>query len=438
MKNLAKFLLFCTAFTPILVYRHYLSPFINAKVLFLRGISFLVILLIGFILVSKNKYRDEVLDQLNLIIKDRLFLTISASTVLMIISTIFAFDKGVAFFGEPLRAEGFLTVFTIYSLYVGFLLFFKKTDWFKFFKYTIVTTFILFIIQAKQSALGMGRSDSLMGNPIFLASYYLFSIFASFVFIHFGKNIKNKVYVFWGSCGVLISAIGILLTKTRGTMLAVFVGLLVVAIASIFYGKNTYIKKTSLRKFGMVAIASLVCFTGIFITTHKASFWQYIPGLNRIAEIGIGDNSTASRLEYTKISVKGFFNDQSIKQTLLGWGQSNYQFFWIKNYDPIFFYYDPNIADHAHNQIVDILVMSGILGLLVYIAVWILFIKKVITMLKNNLIIGLGIVFWAIAYFVNNLFAFDTAVTLLTFYIIISFVSNTIDNLNLHQYEAKK
>jgi O-antigen ligase len=274
----------------------------------------------------------------------------------------------------------------------------------------------------------MYRSDSLLGNPIFLSSYYLFSIFASFATIRFGKNIKNSAYVFWGNFGIVISVIGILLTKTRGTMLAAFVGLLIASIVSIFYGKNTYIKKVSLQKIGLFVIIFMVAFSGVFMTTRKASFWQHIPGLNRVALIGISDNSASSRLEYTKISVKGFFKDQKISQTLLGWGQGNYQFFWVKNYTPIFFYYDPETADHAHNQLVDILVMSGILGLLVYICIWFFYIKKIGQFIKKDLILGLGVVFWATAYFINNLFAFDTIETLLTFYFMISFTSSLIQN----------
>ncbi len=429
MKKLANFLLLCTAITPLLVYKNYLSPFIDAKVLFLRGISFAVILLIGFILVSKNNSKNndkvEILNKISELKKDKLFKFVSVYIGLMILSTIFAFNPYVAFFGEPLRAEGFLTVFAIYSLYVGFLILFSKKEWNKFFVITIFTTIILFIIQARQSALGMYRSDSLTGNPIFLSSYYLFSLFAGFMVIRLGNSLKNGMYNFLGSVGLILAFIGILLTKTRGTMLAVFVGFLIVSLMAIIYGKSTYIKKNSFRKIGIWIIALMICFSALFLATRKSQFWQHIPGLNRFAQISVSDNTATSRIEYTKVSLRGFFHDQSISQTFLGWGQTNYQFFWIKNYDPVFFYYDQGIADHAHNQLIDILVMSGIFGFVIYLIIWVLFVKKINQLTNTDLILALGIVFWSVGYFVNNLFAFDTAMTLLTFYIMISFISKS-------------
>jgi hypothetical protein len=133
MKKLANTLLILTAFAPILVYGGFVSPFVNAKVLFLRGVSFAVILLIALIFMYKSGHKgleaQNLADRLDIIRKDKLFIAISIGIVLMAISTIFAFDPNMAFFGEPLRGEGFLTVFTVYSLYVGFLLIFNKKDW---------------------------------------------------------------------------------------------------------------------------------------------------------------------------------------------------------------------------------------------------------------------------------------------------------------------
>lgn len=426
MKKLATILLLSTAFVPLFVYSKYLSPFIDAKVLFLRGVSFLVILLIGLVLISKSKNkedREDIATSINILQKDRLFIFVSIGILLTILSTIFAFDKSMAFFGEPLRAEGFLTIISIYSLYVGYLLLFKKSEWSKFFVYTAITTIILFVVQSKQSFLGMYRSDSLMGNPIFLASYYLFSIFAGLCLVRFTKESKNNNYAYLGWVSIALSVIGILLTKTRGTILALFIGFFITTIASIFYGKNIYIRKISFRKLGVIAVSALILFSLLFIVTRSAPFWQKIPGLNRFAEIGISDNSSNSRIEYTKTSIKGFFSDKNPTRLMLGWGPVNYQFFWIKNYNPVFFYYDPGTADHAHNQVIDILVMSGILGLIIYIAVWTLVFKKIKQMFEKDFFTPLIIILCLSAYFINNLFAFDTAVTSLMFYVTIAFVS---------------
>jgi O-antigen ligase len=428
MKKIAKFILLCTAFTPLLVNENYIAKFIDAKVLFLRGVSFAAIFLISCIILFKNKDRLAVLERLDLAKKDSLFIALTINILLISLGTFFAFDKEIAFFGEPIRAEGLLTLITIYAIYVGFYLLFNKKDWTRFFVATIFSTTILFIVQLVQFASGIERSYSLIGNPVFLANYYLFSTFSGYYVLVLGSNIKKSAYSYLGAFGIIISIIGIFLTKTRGAIFAVFVALLVCSIVSIIYGKGVYFKKISIRKIGLFMAILALSFTGLFIATRKVLFWQQIPGLDRVAEVSIGKDQTSSRLEYTKASLDGFVHNQSIKQTLFGWGQSNYKFFWIKNYQADFFYYDPKTADHAHNQLIDILVMSGILGLASYGFVWFFYVKKVFKFMKQNLILCLGIIFWSTSYFLSNLFSFDIAVTLLAFYVMLSLISSLSEN----------
>lgn len=103
MNKWTRFLLVFTATTPLVVYGKFLSPFVNAKVLFLRGISFGVMLLVSLILTSRSNKNtpdlNSLTNRLELIRKDNLFIAVSLGIFLMAISTLLAFDRSMAFFG---------------------------------------------------------------------------------------------------------------------------------------------------------------------------------------------------------------------------------------------------------------------------------------------------------------------------------------------------
>ncbi len=425
MKKYATWVLLAAAVSPLVVNANLLSPYIDEKVFFLRFLACVVMTLLTIALLSFRKDADEIVSSVKDMLRDPIFWAVSANMLLLVLSTIFAFDRSIAFFGEPIRGEGFLTLFTIYLLYVSVRLLFRKKEWNTFFLISLACTVILFIIEIKQALLGMIRPSSLFGNPIFLSGYYLFSLFAGYQVWQWGREIKNNFYAFFGITAIVLAGVGILVTKTRGTILSVFVGMVALAIIAALFGRRESFGRFSVRKIGIVICAVLISFSVLFGLTRHGAFWQHVPGLNRVAAVTSTDATTLSRLEYTKASVAGFFGDRNPKTLLLGWGWDNFLFAWIAHYDPSFFLYDQGSADRAHNKLVDVLVMSGLLGLISYLAIWFVFIQKLWRSARVGIMALAGVIFWAAAYFVNNLFIFDISVTLLTFYLLLAFISTT-------------
>ncbi|MBU4204842.1 tetratricopeptide repeat protein, partial [Patescibacteria group bacterium] len=142
--------------------------------------------------------------------------------------------------------------------------------------------------------------------------------------------------------------------------------------------------------------------------------------------------------------IKGFsktvVSDRASSLMALGWGWENHDVLFNKYYHS--HYLEKGVIsigiwrDRSHNQVMDILALTGILGILAYFAVfislfWLLFRKiKKEAVLKIKITVGiLGLMF--MAYFVQNLSAFDTPAPLIVFYFGLGLVYFITESKNL-------
>ena len=426
MKKISIWALMAAVLAPFIVAPNVIAPYVGGKVLFLRGIALLVFLLITCVLLfSKKVEKEEIYTSIKEMVKDPIFLALSANVFFLIFSTIFAFDKTVAFFGQPERYEGFITLFSIYLFFISFRILFSKKDWDTFFILTSLSAIALFIVELVQAFGGALRPEALSGNPDFLAIQYLFSIFAGLYVFQMGKLFNKNWYKIIGILASALSVLGILLSKTRGPLVGLGASIIVCSIIAIFIGKEKIIfGRFSLKKVGMYVCTFILIFSVIFGATYNSPFWHKVPGVNRIVEINSSDASAQARLIHISTSVKIFTSEKSLTRVLFGWGWDNYIFAWSKYYNPKIFYYDPAIADRSHNKIMDLLVMSGILGLISYLSIWFFAVKKIFySFIDSDVTVPFIITFFFVAYFVSLFFIFDTPLTLFGFYAVLAFIS---------------
>lgn len=429
MKKLAVFAIFLSALIPLVIAPNLVSYSVGGKTVLIRGLAFVIMGLITLsVFFEKEKeVRVALLDRIIKIAKNPLWIALTINIVLLALSTVFAYDKSFAFFGEPFRTEGFLTIFAFYILSFGMLVVFNKRAWNRYFLYTSIVGSAVLLVEFWQVATGGGdRPESTVGNPIFLASYSLFVIFAATAVFLRGRREAKKSFMYFGAIVVAASVLGIFLTSTRGTIVALAMALVAVLVLAFINGKSIYLKIFSARKtlhyIAGIVLAVIFIFGGAFMSTRHATFWQRVPGLNRLATTSTSEGTSASRIKFAKLSINGFFKDSDTKMLMLGNGWDNYVFFFQSHYDPLIYRFEEKLADHAHNKLVDVLVMSGMLGLISYLAIWFLLAKYSLALVAKNLPLGLAVTFFLVAYFVNNLFSFDVAVTYLGFYSMVAFL----------------
>jgi O-antigen ligase len=292
---------------------------------------------------------------------------------------------------------------------------------------------VLLCVEFYQSIKGMDRPDALIGNPIFLATYLLFVLYAAknvFLTWYTNKQKSRGIVLLVGILAVL-SVVGILLTKSRGVILGLVAGVFISLCYLAFKApRRVVFKKLTFnpQKWAIIFCGVITVFCGTVYVTRTATLWTHVPGINRVVVISKNDPTTQARIINAHIALRGF-HKEGIQRKLIGWGQDNFVFMWNKYYSPSLFSFDRAILDRAHNKLIDILVMQGIIGLGAYLGLWVTLVVGIFRM-RTRVTDRVLALFLLASYFTANLFAFDTTVTYLFFFFMIAYIT-----VHLFQYE---
>lgn len=425
MKKVLRLMVLLTALTPIVVAPSVLSPFLSGKTLFIRAIVALIALLSVVYYLVNDEFQSRIIERSKEIVRNPLAQSIVLLFVVMGITTVLAFRKEIAFTSDAVRQEGYVGILSVGILSFFYVLLLKHKDWQRYFILSIISSFILLCVEFFQAVKGMRRPEALIGNSIFLATHYLFSLFCIGVLIvknRFMRTARERAIVYCMAVLAVLVFFGILLTKSRGVLVGLFIGMIIASIYAYRVGGNLVLigKKITVKKIAGVLMAALLVFSGLLVLTRESALWKNIPGINRIVAIGSQDATTQSRLVMARATYQAFLQEP-VKQKLFGWGQDNFIFAWNKYYTPDLFSFDSGLFDRAHNKLLDMLIMHGIIGLLSYLFLWVMAFLAVV-----KLRVGYGIrtmvLLFLVSYFIANLFAFDTLVTYINFFAVLAFI----------------
>ncbi len=115
------------------------------------------------------------------------------------------------------------------------------------------------------------------------------------------------------------------------------------------------------------------------------------------------------------------------ERPIIGWGQESFNFVYDKHFKTkhLSVFPDGRAFDRAHNKILQLLVVSGILGALSYILIFVLifyYLFRSGSRFKNFDSFCLGALF--LGYFVQNLFIFDILSSYIFFLLVLGFINN--------------
>ena len=406
----------------------------NAKTLFFRGCIAVVSVLFALLLAQDASFRNEIVSRLRLLWKHPLVKIISALYAILIVSTIFSFHPVIGFLGDVEREEGLLGLTFFYSVFLYTVLLFKQKDWYTYFGCLMSTQVIVFGSALIQLSQGQHRTNGILGNPIYFAVYALCMFAISSIAWMYAKKSSLPVAKFFSMVSIFIAVVELFLGNTRAVLLGVVVA---IAVSFVYIAVNPetvfpIIAKKKIRTTAGIIFASFLIFAGIFLSTRHAYIWSRIPGLDRISASTVDDSTTKSRIASWSIALHSINPAEAgIGRMLIGYGWDNYFFAWQKFYQPVLYQYDTATFDHPHNKLLDMLVMNGVIGLALYLLFWYLFIRTLIRYSKREGFVATIFIFWSVAYFIQNLFAFDTIVSWILSFIIFAFVINE----TLYEYE---
>ena len=436
MKKLMKIFLLATAFVPLIYDASVFFPDSAGKIFFVRLILVLTAVLFLSNYFFSKSFRNEITQRAVLFLKNPLVLSFLTFVGIFIISAIFAVDTYTAFWGDVQRGEGLVGIVFLLTFFIFSLLIFEKKDWLWFFKLSLLTAFILLGREFWQFLSEVARPGSFVGNPTFLAGYLIFAIFSSIIV---WSEEKDKLWKYLAPATIALSGLGIFITETRGAMLGLALGLIGILIYGVFRGHAITYKSFNFRKISIVILCSLLVFSGILLATRQSPVWQKVPGLARMTTIGLEDISTRTRLFGIKSSLKSVDpQENGWKKLAVGWGPNNYILAFGKYYHTEQYKYEIEWFDRAHNKLLDVLVMNGLLGLLAYLFIWLFYFKNILR--KGDFSpLTVGFIFYGISFFVHLLFVFDHIATWLPFLAVLSFiVYNSTRDYSIQEIETPK
>ncbi|GEM_PF-1452927 len=280
------------------------------------------------------------------------------------------------------------------------------------------------------------RPGSSFGNPTFLAGYLLFHVFLGIYLWHetvssaklgdpaspWRKPGLHGIMPWLALLIACVDALAVLKTQTRGDIGGLMIGLFVIAILFAVRklgvrGRYSF-KESVLKNTWLWLVMFIIVCGGVFVATRNSSFWNPVPGIDRLREFTTVSGELKNRLIAWESASKSFG-----EHPLLGFGWENFNLAFQEHYNPALLSntFGETYWDKPHNVLIEYAMTSGIVGFLSYLGVWALLFYELKKSKEDK---TLKIIFYGmlIAYFIRNLVIFDTIGTYLMFFLVLAFV----------------
>jgi len=423
-----KILIFFIPFLPLYVSTSVFFPYIAGKNFAFRVLVEFAAALWLILVWFRREYRPQ---------NSKILFSILLFTFIVGLANLFGVNPYKSFWSNFERMEGYITILHL-ALYFIILKSVLKTrrDWDVLLNLIVIAGTItgLYAIYPQASSsiapryfIEYGtRISGTIGNPPFLASYLLLVVCTGLILLTRTQKLLFKtIYLLT----VLLNLIAIYLTASRGVILAVMIGIIILCLyyLSVTFNNNN---KRRLKRFVPAFIVLLVILTIVILFFADIDFISKDRVFLRFASI-FSDKSVETRLDVWRMALEG------IKEMpVLGWGQEN--FLSLYALKPIPLSDELVWVDRAHNILIDWTVNAGLLGLIAYLAIFVSAVSVIIggskkgTIKKNQA----AIIMTALAvYIIQNLFTFDTINTYMLFFSLLAYIDN-IDGTEGSTYAA--
>ena len=379
LSHLTTWPLFALPFLPFYIAWHLPFPFISGRTLLFRLLVEVAFFAwVGLTLSGKGHVH-------------RLNTPITFAVALFLLTVGIANTLGVSpsrsFLGNYERLEGYILLLHCSALFVILTTVVTMTQW-----RVYVALFVLSGILASLSAFlpiwpgGGLRSGAVFGNPTFLAVYCLLTGGLA-VLLSVQEQARWKRMYYWVVAGGQLVMIGFI--GTRGVWIGLAAGGIAALCIAAFRARAMTILAGQLA--GLIVAGFLIAPT--------------VPILIRT------DPSAGARVSVWRSSLRGLAD-----RPLLGWGQENTALVLRTYGNPRPFADRP--YDRAHNILLDWGLSAGLLGVLAYLS---LFGCAFSALWKRGGRASVVIASLLVAYFVQNMFAFDTLMSYVLFFSLLGY-----------------
>ena len=269
-----------------------------------------------------------------------------------------------------------------------------------------------------------GRMTATLGNPAYLGGYSMVNavLGVALVVQSFGRSAGrraaglSRVRCLWGGM-VLVNLWALWLSATRGALVGL--GAAVLVLAACAWGRMPVVARRTAGAVLAVAVLAAVLVTVARTTTTSDPLPEAGDMSSRLSITGL-DGATRVRIAYAAAGLRAFRD-----RAALGWGPENFVVAWGR-YGGADAAAGHQFSDYPHNKPIEELTTKGVLGLLSYLALWAVMASVVFRPpgrpagrdRLGTCLVGAALV----SYFTQNLFLFDTTVTMTQFSLLSAFV----------------
>ncbi|PLX26232.1 hypothetical protein C0580_00360 [Candidatus Parcubacteria bacterium] len=415
-----KLLLIVILFAPLVTGDNFYFPYIVPRNLMFRMIINLLFGIYLWLWLINPRYRFRF--NKGLVI---LFLFISSLTV----SSIIGYDFGFSFWSNFERMDGLVNWYYIF-IYIFVLLGLvrDKKDWHLLFNFSLIPAFIISAIAIGQrleisfisESHGGIRATSTLGNAAYVGSYmFLHSALAFYLMIirYLKKRSWSWLYLWYG-LNIILFVSALVVSQTRGAFLGLAAFSFLLAIFYLWFNR----KKKNKVYYGVALLIILVLSFAALVYQQKGSAWvKDSLFLNKFASMSLQDTTVHSRWHIWSSSLA------SVKEKpLLGWGEEGFRYVFSQYFPPeIYRQVGSEIwFDRPHNALLQYLIQGGIIGFVLYLAIFaylIFYLYKKSKKQKEWFFSFFWIAF-LLAYLFHNLFIFDSLNINITIYLILAYL----------------
>jgi len=341
----------------------------------------------------------------------------------------FNFTRG--FLGDPERAEGIiLYIHLLIFLIIIMGIFEKKESWLRALKFFAFVGGLSSLTAITQKLgifkfYGIALPDRMSGtlsNPDFFGQFVVLLIFLT-AFIFLAERAKD-LKVVWGTI-IFIDILALYYTRTRGAWLGFVIGMIFVAGCWFFSrSRRSRLEAKTIKRLAVAGAFTFVLVVSFVLFPNFSPFKNFSNLLQTSLE-----NSINSRLNVWSIAFNGWK-----QKPILGWGVESFSYVYDKDYRGQFLNFIPEriYFDRPHNKILEIMNDTGVVGLSAY---FFIFLASIFILFKNRYywrqtsppnkdIFIFLLVGFLIAYFIQNIFYFDTISSYISLYLILGFINN--------------
>lgn len=307
------------------------------------------------------------------------------------------------------RMEGLVTLLHAFAYFIvaGSILNTHKL-WERFWQVSLGVSVVVGLGALSELGDGVTRIAGSTGNPIYLAVYALFHTFVAGLLMR--KDPKHR----WVYAALALLNVTVLwFTGTRGALLGLIAGILVTALGIVLFAHKSAGRWLYRAASGALIAVALLGASFFLLRDNAVVQDNYM--LSRLANITLSTSETARDTSSLRLMVWGSALQGVKEHPILGWGQENFNYVFNTYYNPHMYWAEP-WYDRTHNIMLDWLIAAGVLGLLGYLAMYlVVFIEAMRTdyfdRVEVSILAGL-----LAAYGVHNLFVFDHLVSYILFF----------------------